>query len=108
MKSAYGTVPLTHWEEVGGTNKSVKIGKYAFLNRTFFNINLIPEINLQWEFKFKVSSSIKSLFSSSKIPDVLLAGILNILRKIDQGSAHLWFSRRLHNISFRGNHFSKR
>ena len=45
-KSNYGDVPPTHWEEVGGTNKSVKIGKYTFWNRTSFNINLIPEINL--------------------------------------------------------------
>ena len=81
-KSAYHRVLPSFWEGLGGTHKSVKIGKYTFSNRTFFNINSVPEIYLQWEFKFKVHSSIKNSFSSNKIPNVLLAGRLNISKRL--------------------------
>ena len=44
-------------------------------SRTFFKINSIPEISLKWELE-NAHPFIKRLFSSNKVPNVLIAGRL--------------------------------
>ena len=56
-------------------NKDMNMVNIHSSSRTFFNMNLVPEITLNWELE-KVHPLAKRLFSSKKVPNVPIAGRL--------------------------------
>ena len=71
-----------------------------FSSRTFFNMNSVPEISLNWELE-NVDQLIKRLFSSNEVPNIPIARRLKHFskssKKLNQGSEYPGFSRWLCN-----------